>query len=356
MGTRLVTARTRIYGAETASISRVHLLSPASGHSPQEHGNIVHGVAQDSVYSVAVDDVVLRPANGRIFDRYGDSVADGDYEYRWYLPPAVYAGKRHRPSHRVEGASAYIATSDCRNYYHWLIDGILRLYTLEARGEPLTIVHPATVGPVVRESLELCLPRGFQLQYVNTAEELGLATAIIPSFVCNSVSWRIPLHHLERLRTTVFERLVSKGGAARRIYVSRASAVKRAVRNEEALLRVVKRHGFTVIDPAQLSFVEQVNTFRHAECIAGPHGAGLSNMVFAPAGCRILELANHNADVFYSDLSASLGYDHVVVRPMGALHDGEIDREVRGVNKRRHADVEYDLDAVSEACAAVARQ
>ena len=50
------------------------------------------------------------------------------------------------------------------------------------------------------------------------------------------------------------------------------------------------RLGFAIVRPEELTFDEQVATFARARVIAGPHGAGLSNVAFAPAGCLVFEI------------------------------------------------------------------
>ena len=74
----------------------------------------------------------------------------------------------------------------------------------------------------------------------------------------------------------------------------------------EALLR---KKGYTVVDPTRMSFIEQIQACHAARIIVGPIGAGLANMVFASAGCRILALSPYyeNANYyFYANLAAVL--------------------------------------------------
>ena len=44
------------------------------------------------------------------------------------------------------------------------------------------------------------------------------------------------------------------------------------------------------IDPGTTTVQEQIDCFAAAEVIVGPHGGGLSNLVFASSGVRVLEL------------------------------------------------------------------
>ena len=50
-------------------------------------------------------------------------------------------------------------------------------------------------------------------------------------------------------------------------------------------------YGFEPIVPGRMSFREQIRVFSEASVVVGPHGAALTNLVFAPHGCRIVEIA-----------------------------------------------------------------
>ena len=77
----------------------------------------------------------------------------------------------------------------------------------------------------------------------------------------------------------------------RRIYVTRGSARNtRRVVNERQVTDLLRRWGFLIVDPGGMTVQEQIDVFASADVIVGPHGAGLTNLVFAPPGVRVLEL------------------------------------------------------------------
>ena len=39
-----------------------------------------------------------------------------------------------------------------------------------------------------------------------------------------------------------------------------------------------------------MTVAAQVRAFAEAECVVGPHGAGLTNLAFAPPGAAVVEL------------------------------------------------------------------
>ena len=58
----------------------------------------------------------------------------------------------------------------------------------------------------------------------------------------------------------------------------------------QRLAQAMEKRGFAVIDPGSLSVQDQIDHFAAAEVIVGPHGAALTNLVFAQEGARVLEL------------------------------------------------------------------
>jgi hypothetical protein len=56
-----------------------------------------------------------------------------------------------------------------------------------------------------------------------------------------------------------------------------------------------------------MSPAEQVALFSQAQAIAGPLGAGLSNLIFAPSNAEILMIDPGLADCFFWDAAALIG-------------------------------------------------
>lgn len=100
----------------------------------------------------------------------------------------------------------------------------------------------------------------------------------------------------------------------RRIYVSRRDATgMRGIVNEDAVCDLMLRHGFEVITPGELTVDEQIVAFRDAEVIAGPHGAGLTNLVYCRSGSktRVIELLQSSyVPGFYIRICQAKGLDY----------------------------------------------
>ncbi|MEO8712967.1 MAG: glycosyltransferase family 61 protein [Parafilimonas sp.] len=75
-----------------------------------------------------------------------------------------------------------------------------------------------------------------------------------------------------------------------KLYISRQLASRRKVINEEEILEIVCKHGFTIFYPEKHSFLEQVAIFSNVKYLVGTHGSGLTNMLFMEKDTSLLEL------------------------------------------------------------------
>jgi capsular polysaccharide biosynthesis protein len=112
--------------------------------------------------------------------------------------------------------------------------------------------------------------------------------------------------------------------------------------NEDALRDFLQREGFTVVIPGELPFADQVKLFAQAGVIVGIHGAGLTNLLWAPPGCTVIELAPAGLrDVGYRFSSHLCGHLFSTVLCRALEHP-------RGL---AYSDIEVDVDAVRAALA-----
>ena len=92
----------------------------------------------------------------------------------------------------------------------------------------------------------------------------------------------------------------------------KTSGNRRQITNIAQLIEVARNHGYFVVDPAELTFQEQVELFRNARYVISPLGAAMANLVFTTRGCKVIGLSPHfqNGDYFYfSMLNSILGHE-----------------------------------------------
>lgn len=110
----------------------------------------------------------------------------------------------------------------------------------------------------------------------------------------NIIDYRHPAHYCSEwaigyLRQ-IFDVEDHSAHPAHKLFISRADATGRQILNWEEVLPVLHRHGFQVVELTRLSLGAQISLFQHASHVVGVHGAGLTNILFAPRNCAVLEI------------------------------------------------------------------
>ncbi len=107
--------------------------------------------------------------------------------------------------------------------------------------------------------------------------------------LANSGDWFYPnAEDLLGLKKTIEPLIPTITAESRRIYISRAG--RRRVTNEGELMTMLEKFGFTFIADTPRTVAEQVNLYRNADFIIGPHGASFTNVIWCRPGTQLLEI------------------------------------------------------------------
>lgn len=179
----------------------------------------------------------------------------------------------------------------CLNYCHWLMDYLPRV-ALWDRSAPLLINGP--LRPFQIESLlALGIERG-QLLELDYPGAYHVPMLLYPSLHSSWCTGHLQFQSdiIEWVRAK-FSFLAPNAGKSRRIFITRAGApdaIGRRLSNAEEIVRIAEQYGFEIVACENMSFTEQVDLFSQAGVVAGPHGAGFTNLVFAPKDTHVIEL------------------------------------------------------------------
>jgi capsular polysaccharide biosynthesis protein len=142
---------------------------------------------------------------------------------------------------------------------------------------------------------------------------------------------------LEDFRSKVFQELGFNNNVIpfRKLYITRKSARRRKITNEQNLLDEMNISGFEQVKLEDLAWAEQIKLFSETKVVVSNHGAGLSNIMFMKAGTIVIELKALNNDYwcFFSLARVcNLKYEYILCQATGSDH--------------RNADINVDVDTL----------
>jgi hypothetical protein len=195
-------------------------------------------------------------------------------------------------AHDVAGP-AFLLSDDVwpPNYSHWLLDTLPRLSVLADAGvRGATLVTGPLPAAFQRETLRLC---GWGPANI---VELAPGQAVRAEQLLATTDQPQPPHPMFKgapLAARYLRRHFVPPGTkptGRRLYISRNDAPGRRVSNEPELMAALAARGFERVLLGATTVPAQAAMFAAADWIVAPHGAGLSNLVFARPGATVLEL------------------------------------------------------------------
>jgi len=199
------------------------------------------------------------------------------------------------------------------NYYHWLHDTMMRYSGVaDVLPDDTRIVVSPNLAPFQRETLRRVGIPDERLVTFDAREVWELETLYFTAPASNPHNSRSePCAWLADTLRRAFG--VTDTTPRRRLFLSRRDADLRRIVNEDAVEGLLRDHGFETIVPSELDLGEQVATFAAAEAVVAPHGAALTNILFAPSGPTVVEFIDpqfaSNANTYWS-LSEALDHDY----------------------------------------------
>ena len=185
--------------------------------------------------------------------------------------------------HLTPDTVAVLTTGSNHNYYHWLLEAIPRLDLYERSGVAIDRFYSPIHTRFQRETLALLgIPRD---RIVPATRHAHLAPARLVASSFHGT--------LSRMKTEfLFRRLTAHvgpwAGPTPRIFISRRGP--RSIVNETEVLRALRPLGFQRHRLESMPLAEQIALFHRAECVIGPHGAGLTNLAFCRPRTKVVEI------------------------------------------------------------------
>jgi tetratricopeptide (TPR) repeat protein len=233
-------------------------------------------------------------------------------------------------------AGVLLAGPSSANYFHWLLEHLARLANLEAveadmpwRHLPIIVDRAAIAVPQLRDALARIV--GPELRVVEL--DPGCARRVRRLLVPSPTAWmptnlradltlraedaivsEAAIHFLRRSLSAGVDQPAPAGvstgtpTAGRRLFLERPNAHR--LQNAAELAAILAHRGFETVRPEHLPLDAQVELFANAGMIVAETGAALTNLLFAPAGARVLVLAAERWDTsLFPQIAGVLGLD-----------------------------------------------
>jgi capsular polysaccharide biosynthesis protein len=200
------------------------------------------------------------------------------------------------------------------NYYHFLTDTISQFF-LHERVPAIAAARTVLSGfapsqqarfPFMDQAIARAnIPSARFQPYDGTL--LLCQQLIFPMRESGAPPWRIA--HLRKMMG-----ITTHPNPRRRLYIARPGGWRRKIPTEPAIRKMLEGYGFETIDPGSLSFEGQIETFREAQIVVGPHGAAMTNAAFMSPGGGMVEMT-HDKRVIYAfhEIASMVGLHYACV-------------------------------------------
>ncbi|MGH8023178.1 MAG: glycosyltransferase family 61 protein [Limisphaerales bacterium] len=215
--------------------------------------------------------------------------------------------RRLRMLKRWRGTALLLGAANSDNYYHWMVESVPRWKMLQAANwsdYDFVLLHSASRSFQDEVLERLNVPREKRLRcsknFVHQFERL-----VVPSMP-------FPPEHVASWACVYLRSLFpEKAHGPEKIYLRRGAGRRRLV-NEAELEGALAEIGFSPVDSSRLTVMEQAKLMGSARWVVAPHGAALTNTIFAPPGALILDILNpQHRNNCIPNIAAACGHRYV---------------------------------------------
>ena len=161
----------------------------------------------------------------------------------------------------------------------------------------------------ITESLKILGIKDQQILAINKKSNIKIKELILP------VLANFDLTLINQLRDKLTANVKNvKSEFGDKIYISRQGQKLRFIENELEIVELLSSYGFKKVVMENYSYQEQIAICHNARYVIGPHGAGLTNILFMKKNSTILELSAKNDNDFFNGfyiLANMLGHNYL---------------------------------------------
>lgn len=228
--------------------------------------------------------MVITAANQPFFD-YVSEIQK--YAPNWKIDFITQALKTQYPAQpqSLNETIVLLASPGDGCYYHWMLESLPRLKTIQMSGLPYDKIYIGSKNPKFKQaSLELLGIPDSQIICGEKTTNIQTKSAIIPSMPhilpITRPTWACDFIRSAFLDTSINETTTPQ----KKIYISRRSVSiknsQRTIVNEAEVFKYLAKQGFEKVVLEDLTIKQQALFFNSAQIIIAAHGASLTNLVF----------------------------------------------------------------------------
>lgn len=214
----------------------------------------------------------------------------------------------NRTNTKIAGRAIHFCDDHAPNYFHWLTECLPRMWVIDQFPEygAVPLLVDEKLPPSLIESLHMIKGKR-EIIRIGKHVFCEVEELIYPSVLSvvhdnygvpkSMEDVLISPEGVEYVRNAFLKR-DQRGN--RKLFIARRSPGYRDLLNSEEIEQVLVDDGFEIVFPEKLSFQNQVKIFSQASIIISQTGAGLTNLIFAPRGCKVFALTTKAVHNYYA--------------------------------------------------------
>lgn len=190
----------------------------------------------------------------------------------------------------LAGRALILGSTGGDSYFHWMTDVLPRVRLVKEAGYAMNSFDHFIINKLVagyhKETLNYLKIPSKKIRELGTKPSGYLCEeAVVPSLP--SFPGVVPPETIQYLRCIVPEKPQQE---IQKLYIERGKSKRRRIPEEGRIIDWLITQGFEIIDPGNMSVIDQATAFAHAEMIVAPHGGALTNLLFCRPGTKVIEL------------------------------------------------------------------
>jgi len=241
-------------------------------------------------------------ASQQIYENYCKSYK---FFFKYCLPQFNFSSKKV-----ILFANEYYS-----NYFHWheMLQKIIILEQQNLLKDSLILLPKKYLKfNFIVESLKILGIKDKQILAINKKSNIKIKELILPILPSLNLT---TINQLRDKLTANIKNVKSEFGD--KIYISRQGQKLRFIENEQEVVGLLNKYGFKKVIMENYSYQEQIAICANAKFMIGPHGAGLTNILFMKKNSALLELSAKNDEDFFNGfyiLANMLNHDYLYQR------------------------------------------